>query len=182
MLEPDEHRQVAVATQQVLDRLQRLRPTTRGWSACCPAHPDRTPSLSVAEGETGVLVKCWAGCTVEEIADAMDLRVADLFYHPVSGKKQPRRYRTGKPRTRRNDWRRQAAALEDEALTLWLHANAVFAFASNLDTTAWADDDWDVATDAICTALEAKVFSLRKTNLQKENIIGHPGTTVETTR
>jgi hypothetical protein len=61
--------------EDVLGRLDRVRPTTRGWSACCPAHADRTPSLSLAEGETCVLVKCWAGCKLDDIAAAMGLRV-----------------------------------------------------------------------------------------------------------
>lgn len=173
-------------TQQVLDRLDRVRATSRGWSACCPAHPDRTPSLSVTEGDRGVLVKCWAGCTVDEIADAMGLGVADLFYRPFSGNKQRRGQRTSRT-PRRIDWRKQAGALQDEAITLWLHANEVFAFACNLDTTPWSDDDWDTATEAICDAyktmeraeaLEAEAFRLRETNLQKEKAIGRTSRTV----
>lgn len=139
-------------TQEVLDRLDRVRATSRGWSACCPAHPDRTPSLSVAEGDTCVLVKCWAGCELDEIAAAMGLRVSDLFYRPLSGQRS--RKRTARSVIKRIDWRRQAAALEDEAITLWLHANEVFAFACNLDTTAWTDEDWDTATEAVCGAYE----------------------------
>ena len=33
-----------------------------GWMARCPAHDDRTPSLSVTEREGRILVKCHAGC------------------------------------------------------------------------------------------------------------------------
>jgi hypothetical protein len=186
----DEEGQEATATRQILDRLERVRPTTRGWSACCPAHHDRNPSLSVAEGDIGVLVKCWAGCTVDEITDAMGLRVADLFYRPLSGKKQRWDCRTDRTATKRIDWRRQAAALEDEAITLWLHANEVFAVACNLDTTAWTDEDWDTATDTVChahktmeraEALEAEAFLLRQTNLQKEKAIGRTSRTVKRT-
>jgi hypothetical protein len=50
------------------------------WTAKCPAHPDKTPSLSIMEGERGVLLKCWAGCTLEAIAAKLGLRVADFFY------------------------------------------------------------------------------------------------------
>jgi len=51
-----------------------------GWSARCPAHEDRRPSLSVSEGDDGrALVWCHAGCTVESICDAAGLRVADLM-------------------------------------------------------------------------------------------------------
>jgi putative DNA primase/helicase len=35
----------------------------KGWSARCPAHRDRNPSLSIEDSVSGrVLVKCWAGC------------------------------------------------------------------------------------------------------------------------
>jgi hypothetical protein len=136
-----------------------------------------------------VLVKCWAGCTVDEIADAMGLRVADLFYHPLSGQR-PRK-RTTRSAIKRIDWRKQAGALQDESITLWLHANEVFAFACNLDTTAWTDEDWDSATDAVCDAyktmeraeaLETEAFRLRETNLQKEKAIGCTSRTVKRTR
>ena len=52
----------------------------KGWSARCPAHEDRRPSLSVSEGDDGrALVRCHAGCTVDAICDAVGLRVADLM-------------------------------------------------------------------------------------------------------
>jgi hypothetical protein len=52
----------------------------KGWSARCPAHEDRRPSLSVTEGDDGrALVRCHAGCTVDAICDAVGLRVADLM-------------------------------------------------------------------------------------------------------
>ena len=52
----------------------------KGWSARCPAHDDRNPSLSIAEGDDGrALVRCHAGCSVDAVCDAVDLRVADLM-------------------------------------------------------------------------------------------------------
>src|SRR4051812_22288676 len=56
------------------------RPSGRGWMAHCPAHKDRTPSLSIAEGDDGrVLVNCFAGCSVEDIVAAVGVTTADLF-------------------------------------------------------------------------------------------------------
>lgn len=64
----------------VLSRLRRVTRAGDGFTAHCPAHDDRRPSLSLAEGRNGrVLVHCFAGCTVEEICRALHLRVADLF-------------------------------------------------------------------------------------------------------
>jgi len=52
----------------------------RGSSWRCPAHEDRTPSLSVDEGEGGrALVHCFAGCSAKAIASALGLETADLF-------------------------------------------------------------------------------------------------------
>ena len=50
------------------------------WSARCPAHPDNTPSLSLAEGRDGrVLVFCHAGCSFTEVVQGLGLRPKDLF-------------------------------------------------------------------------------------------------------
>lgn len=48
--------------------------------ACCPAHDDKTPSLSISEGENGrMLLKCFAGCSVESVSSALGLNVSDLM-------------------------------------------------------------------------------------------------------
>jgi putative DNA primase/helicase len=44
------------------------RKSGRGWSACCPAHDDRTPSLSIQDSDDGrVLVHCHAGCDQAQV-------------------------------------------------------------------------------------------------------------------
>jgi hypothetical protein len=67
----------------VLPRLcnHRLRKRSADqWSAQCPAHKDRGPSLSVRELRDGrVLLHCFAGCHVDEVIGALGLEVADLF-------------------------------------------------------------------------------------------------------
>ncbi len=51
-----------------------------GWTCRCPAHDDRTPSLSIHAGDDGrALVNCHAGCTVDAVCGAIGLRSADLF-------------------------------------------------------------------------------------------------------
>lgn len=65
---------------KILDRLERVRATSGGWSACCPAHDDRNPSLSVKEGDNdAVLIHCFAGCEVADIVAALGLQLSDLF-------------------------------------------------------------------------------------------------------
>ena len=64
----------------VLSHLKGVRSSMRGWKACCPAHADRKPSLSIGLGEQGqVLLKCFAGCALERIVEAMGLSMTDLF-------------------------------------------------------------------------------------------------------
>ena len=63
--------------------LQRLTKVTgrRGhWTACCPAHEDRSPSLAVTETDDGrILLKCFGGCSVQAIVGAIGMDMTDLF-------------------------------------------------------------------------------------------------------
>ena len=66
--------------EDVLQRLKHVRKSGSGWKAKCPAHDDRQPSLSVANGDDGrVLLRCFAGCTIDAICAAVNLTPADLF-------------------------------------------------------------------------------------------------------
>lgn len=51
------------------------------WRACCPAHNGSNPSaLSVGVGSNDqVLLRCWHGCEVEQVAHALGLDLSDLF-------------------------------------------------------------------------------------------------------
>jgi hypothetical protein len=70
------------ALQRVLDRLSRVKQNSRGYEALCPAHEDRTPSLSIAEGEDGrVLLNCFAGCSTEAVVERLGLEMHDLYEH-----------------------------------------------------------------------------------------------------
>lgn len=51
------------------------------WVARCPSHDDRRPSLSIAEGRKGVLIRCMSfGCETRDILGALGLKFSDLFY------------------------------------------------------------------------------------------------------
>ncbi|TVT64922.1 MAG: virulence-associated protein E [Pseudomonas sp.] len=65
----------------LLSRLSKVRQRKPGsWVACCPAHDDKSPSLYVTEADDGrALLKCWGGCTTEEICAAVGLELRDLF-------------------------------------------------------------------------------------------------------
>ncbi|MFO1342612.1 MAG: DNA primase [Burkholderiales bacterium] len=62
----------------LLDSVRNSRPGV--WQARCPAHDDASPSLSVKEDRDGtVLIKCWAGCSAQEVVNAVGLELRDLF-------------------------------------------------------------------------------------------------------
>ena len=64
------------------------------WTALCPGHDDKRPSLSIREASDGkVLIRCWSRCTAEEIVAALGLTMADLFpdnSRHIRGEKRPR--------------------------------------------------------------------------------------------
>lgn len=49
------------------------------YMACCPAHDDKSPSLSVTQHGDRILIKCFAGCTSLEVVESMGLSLVDLF-------------------------------------------------------------------------------------------------------
>lgn len=64
---------------RVLARLN-AKPSGDGYIAHCPAHDDRSPSLSVQEAADGkVIFHCFAGCPTEAVRLAMGLTWDDLF-------------------------------------------------------------------------------------------------------
>ena len=65
----------------VLSNVEKVKRTGEGkWLAPCPAHNDRSPSLAIKETNDGkILLHCFAGCSVHEIVESMDLTLADLM-------------------------------------------------------------------------------------------------------
>lgn len=65
----------------LLSRLNKVRPRGNGqFMACCPAHDDRSPSLSIrAEPDGRILVNCLAGCSAESIIERVGMEMKDLM-------------------------------------------------------------------------------------------------------
>jgi hypothetical protein len=71
---------VALVVNALEDHGCRPRARAGKYVAHCPAHDDGTPSLTVSEGSEGkALVRCWAGCSTENVVLALDLEWSDLF-------------------------------------------------------------------------------------------------------
>ena len=76
---------------RVLSRLEKVSSKDGYYMALCPHHDDREPSLSIKEGEDSrVLLKCFAGCSFDEVVAAIDLKTADLFLRGGRGLNFPR--------------------------------------------------------------------------------------------
>jgi len=66
--------------QEIRDALRDAGCTTsngRTWT--CPSHNDRVPSLAIDFENGRVLIHCFAGCSFEEILDALELPISALF-------------------------------------------------------------------------------------------------------
>lgn len=80
--------------EMLLSRLQKVKGRNGSWTACCPAHEDKGPSLAVREADDGrVLLHCFAGCPTVNVLGAVGMDMSDLFppdekrkNYPVEGK------------------------------------------------------------------------------------------------
>ena len=164
---------------ELLSQLEGVRSRGTGkWSARCPAHQDKTPSLSISEGERGLLVKCWAGCTLDEITAALGIEIKDLFFDaPIPHGQRP----TPKPVP--VDRGALAFRFEMAALDRRLRAEHVRQAANAISINNLPDHDLDRLVDAVARAyadieraelLEGVADGLRaKAFARKEGTVSH---------
>ena len=138
---------------KLLERLDGVQP--RGadrWTARCPAHGDQTPSLSVREGDKGLLLRCWAGCRLEDITAALGLAVKDLFFDQHADLATIREAR----RRRAVERRRREAFAHADGLTIdaFREAEALIESAKGIDISGWSDDRLHRAMDRLADAYE----------------------------
>ena len=68
------------ALETLLSRLTKVKGKRDSWTACCPAHNDKGPSLAIREADDGrILLHCFAGCPVENVVGAIGMDMTDLF-------------------------------------------------------------------------------------------------------
>lgn len=61
-----------ITAQEIAEGLEKGRRAGDGYIACCPAHDDTNPSLSIKDGDWGKpLVHCFAGCSQESVIAAL---------------------------------------------------------------------------------------------------------------
>jgi hypothetical protein len=81
-----------MAVDTLLSRLSGVRGRNGAWSAKCPAHADRSPSLSVKELPDGrILIHDFGGCGTDAVLGALGLAMTDLFPERLGGNLPMRR-------------------------------------------------------------------------------------------
>lgn len=70
-----------MAVDVLLSRLSKVKQTGRDkWIACCPAHDDKNPSLTIRELDDGrILIHCFGGCGACDVVESLGLAMTDLF-------------------------------------------------------------------------------------------------------
>jgi hypothetical protein len=78
----------------LLNQLSRVKKTGADrWMACCPAHQDKTASLSIKDLPDGrMLLHCFAGCEPDAVLAAIGLTFADLMPERLQGDFKPVRF------------------------------------------------------------------------------------------
>ena len=72
---------MSITIETLLERLERVeQKAPERWMASCPAHQDKTPSLSIRPADNGgILLYDFGGCDNDAICAAIGIRVADLM-------------------------------------------------------------------------------------------------------
>jgi hypothetical protein len=99
----------------LLLRLQGVKRHGARYMAKCPAHQDKTPSLSLSRGKDGrALVHCYAGCETRDVLAAVGLELRDLFTENLS-QEQRQQYQRNKLEAERHFERLVVEAAKAEA-------------------------------------------------------------------
>lgn len=117
-------------TDRLLPQLSGVRQTGDGrYIAKCPAHDDRSPSLSIRLCDDGrALVHCFAGCETENVLAAVGLTFSDVMPEPVGHHHRP--VRNAIPV-------REALALIDHEVTVVAIVAADFLEHREIDEPTW---------------------------------------------
>jgi len=65
----------------IYSKLEQIKPTSNGIEALCPAHDDKSASLSITLENSKILLYCHTGCTIERICSSLGIEKSDLFAH-----------------------------------------------------------------------------------------------------
>lgn len=131
-----------------LGSLNRVRPNgTDKWMCQCPAHEDRSPSLSVRLGEDGrLLVHCFSGCAPEAVVGALGLTLAGLF---PNSRPDPRAIREAQHRREQKEHLERTDGFCSDAVR---EARALLSSARGIDISNWSAAHLDQVLSELAAA------------------------------
>ena len=144
---------------ELAEHLAARRVGTGRWTACCPAHEDRSPSLSVRVGRDGrALLHCFGGCSVTAILKAAGLQMCDLFAGPPPSPAQARELEQERSRreAERRRERRVEGAKADRVRKLAAITDSLFERAARMGDGEAGDKVAALAHDALRRLREAE--------------------------
>jgi hypothetical protein len=68
-----------MSVEALLSRLEKVKGRNGSWTACCPAHADKSPSLAIREDGGKILLHCFGGCEVSAVVGALGMEMTELF-------------------------------------------------------------------------------------------------------
>ena len=137
---------------ELLPRLNGVRPRgAERYTANCPSHQDRSPSLSITETSERILLHCFSGCDTAQIVAALGLALRDLFTDAPT----PRGHRPT-PRPVKIDRVALAFRYELAALDRRLRGERIISAGKRLDVASLNDSELDRAMNAVAKAHAAE--------------------------
>lgn len=135
---------------QVIELISPVKRSGRGWMAKCPAHQDRRASLSIREAEDRLLLHCFAGCAVEEVCQALGIKVRDLFVTGLSSME----WEYLQKRRREQQLADHKREMQQGALIdVRREAETLLRAYHGQDTSQWSDKQFDRVMNAVGQAL-----------------------------
>lgn len=97
---------------KILERLDKVRKTAHGYTACCPVHGDNNPSMSITQKDQVILCHCHAcGANGVDVVAALGLKTEVLFDKPFE-REEDKHWLLNK----KADWDECIIAMADETL------------------------------------------------------------------
>ena len=92
--------------ENLLSRLENVQKRGERYRAKCPAHGGKnTGTLSVSETNEGkILIKCWVGCSAQEVICSIGLEMTDLFPARLKHHSTPEQIQKWKQNAIHHDW------------------------------------------------------------------------------
>lgn len=136
--------------EDVASRLDGVRRSGSGIMARCPAHSDRSPSLSLTERDGKILLHCFAGCTISAITESLGISVKDLFIDAPSNPRDTAQHMAQRERQHRErELRREADGhmIDVCKMSQWLVGSRC-----DLDIAPWSDEQLNDELNALADA------------------------------